>query len=697
MSEIALPGRALAVPQHQAAGSSAPGTVADPPAGVLKLPQGSLLHGVVSGQAGAGHLLVQTDQGTLDVATKLPLGVGREVALQIRSVGSQLHITILPIEGHNQTGGLPRNPAPAQAPLPSPAGQPDELPLPGRAAPPSQGAIPDPPPTAAHLPAGSQLAVTVLNREADGSYLLRSEYGTLRLNTEANLPAGTKLTLQVRQSVSELQVLVLSRPTNAPGAASAAALSSQGPGHAVPTADHLEVGPLLRALVISPPGGRGAPPQIASAAQPPGSAAPTSSLAASSGSPTASSPPTGPAAIPTASASGPAAGSVLTVRLLQILPPSPQAGSASPGLMQATGSAAQGPGAPQPIPGGGVHGATAPFTNTATPQNATMPSAGLAGIGPDALARATDLSAAARHGETPAVLQGRVLGHASNGQPLLETPLGTIQLAVKAELPVGARLLLSLPQGLPEAQAAVPLASAGAENAVDVAALAKRWPAMESLLVALDEAGLQTQATASSQPGPSIPQPGARLASGLLFFITALTGGDPGAWLDGLMGGRAAGLLEFRGRQDLLGRLRGDLARLAGLGDAAGPDWRLLPVPFFDGQQVQQLRFFLRRQGDGEEDAAGAGADEAATRFLLDVELTRLGALQFDGLVRPKRFDMVLRSRAPLPDWMQHDILKIFESANGGADAKGRLSFQASGEWTPVEIAEAPDAPDLHV
>ncbi len=65
-------------------------------------------------------------------------------------------------------------------------------------------------------------------------------------------------------------------------------------------------------------------------------------------------------------------------------------------------------------------------------------------------------------------------------------------------------------------------------------------------------------------------------------------------------------------------------------------------LPFLADAGVQPLRLYLRRGG-----SAAGGTDED-TRFVIETEMSRLGAFQFDGMVRGKRLDLVLRSHAPL-------------------------------------------------
>jgi len=63
--------------------------------------------------------------------------------------------------------------------------------------------------------------------------------------------------------------------------------------------------------------------------------------------------------------------------------------------------------------------------------------------------------------------------------------------------------------------------------------------------------------------------------------------------------------------------------------------------------------------------------------FLLDVELSRLGPLQLDGLIRGKRLDLMLRSQRPLDAPMRQELNEIFQNAQQATGYAGQLFFQA--------------------
>jgi hypothetical protein len=259
---------------------------------------------------------------------------------------------------------------------------------------------------------------------------------------------------------------------------------------------------------------------------------------------------------------------------------------------------------------------------------------------------------------------GETSGSAAPGRTLVSTPLGTLALETGARLPPGTRLAIEIVGRLP-----LPPEPAARP---DTHTFLRDWTVLEAALRSVVEAAPPGQAEAALPPG--LPQPGPRLASGLLFFLSALASGDVAAWI----GQKSLDVLNARGRGDLIAGLTRDFARIGRLADAVGGDWRFVPLPLFDGQQVQPLRFFFRRgRGQGRD----SETREAATRFIVEVELTRLGDLQLDGLVRARHFDLILRSRGALPQPMRRDIAAIFQSANEISGSDGQIAFQAGRGW----------------
>ena len=64
------------------------------------------------------------------------------------------------------------------------------------------------------------------------------------------------------------------------------------------------------------------------------------------------------------------------------------------------------------------------------------------------------------------------------------------------------------------------------------------------------------------------------------------------------------------------------------------------------------------------------------TRFLVEVNFAVLGAFQLDGLVRGKRFDLMIRSRRAMPPSERRALISIFEDALALSGNSGGLEFR---------------------
>src|SRR5690606_23281217 len=116
-------------------------------------------------------------------------------------------------------------------------------------------------------------------------------------------------------------------------------------------------------------------------------------------------------------------------------------------------------------------------------------------------------------------------------------------------------------------------------------------------------------------------------ASGVLFFLSALNQGNLASWMSrggawpGERSELASGLVERLGRE---------ITGLARTIETPSGDWRLVNLPLWSEQGLRELRCYFRHQQHG---GRGGREGDQATRFVLELELTRHGPLQLDGLV----------------------------------------------------------------
>ncbi len=566
--------------------------------------------------------------------------------------------------------------------------------------------IPNPPPEIANLPNGTTLRGVVIGTSGKGQVLVKTDQGTLTVAAKAHLPLNSEVVLQIRSSGTLLHIMIMqvrgqsgapdapppsaARPTGlaltpggggtAPTAAHQPGAATAGPGHP----DRLNLGQVVRAVVQGPPGHTATP--YASAE---GVAAAIKTL---TGTPAGQNPRPGPGlnqqpvpglnqqTVPGLNQQ-PLAGAILPLRILSVSTPGPAPGATAPPVPGPAVSSTQGARAYAPpgplMPNSAPSAPGAPnFTAPATTAGAAVPNP----AAPPAPPQSAAPVAVKPSGESlraPLTFTGQVTGVSASGHPVLSTPLGSLSLDVEARIPGGSRVALELvPGALPKA-AASPLPVARAHS------LAHAWPALEEAL------GILAEASGGAMAGTpqGVPQPGTRLTSGMLFFMAALSGGNLGRWL----GADALQALRASGHDTLIGRLSGDLARMGRMAETAGGaggtagDWRLLPIPLWSGDHVHQLRLFLRQHEDrGEGDKKSGQKDPK--RFILELEMSRLGEIQLDGLIRGKRFDLMMRTRGALPEDMRQDIRTIFEDANQAAGFSGNLGFQASTDWRFLPI-----------
>jgi len=269
-------------------------------------------------------------------------------------------------------------------------------------------------------------------------------------------------------------------------------------------------------------------------------------------------------------------------------------------------------------------------------------------------------------GEAPAAprpLVGTVLAeHPANGATLIATPFGTLAANGKLALAPGTLLLLAADDlsGAPTAAAPEPTAR-----------FDKSWSALEATLATLGHAAPEVAAQLRADLSP---QSGERLAAGLMVLVAALRDGTTRGWA----GDAVAHALGAAGRDDLTLRLGDEFAGLRGLADnpATNP-WQVFLLPLIDGPAVRPIRLYLKRRGErGRRDASDDNA-----RFILEFELTRLGTMQLDGFVRPRRFDLVLRSRAALAAPLRGAVERIFHDRVAAAGLAGTIDFATAARF----------------
>lgn len=431
------------------------------------------------------------------------------------------------------------------------------------------------------------------------------------------------------------------------------------------------------------------------AVQPPGAAVPTTGATApvATAVPTAVpgvATPTALPAIPAAGASSPTpSGPIQGQPPPAALPPSPPQGQPA-GLPQGPAQQPIG-GAPQAHPGAEAPRAGAPTAMSGAAASA-QPQATLTTSTASALSAGQAAPQASTTATTPAAqpvlatLTGTVAPQAGT-TPLIVTPAGTVSLQTAVPLPAGTTVVLEVTAAQPPpapSPGVPPLPGGGPMGAAVAQAMA--------VLTAEDPQAARRMMAA-------LPAADARMLTNVVAVSqAAAAGGSAGvrAWA-GPEPVRALEKAGPRGAEALRGLSEGLREATTLVRDTGGGEWRALTMPFAVGGAIERIQIVTRRHPgdveDGEEDGAGGGKGGGGQRFLIHLDLSRLGAMQLDGLYkkRHRRLDLIVRTHEALPRAMQRDLAGLFATSAQALGLKGGLSFHVSERFAGPDLE--PDGP----
>jgi hypothetical protein len=548
----------------------------------------------------------------------------------------------------------------------------------------------------AKLGPGTQLAAQVVPSDAKGVVQILTQAGdslTLKLPPNLLLPPGADLTLQLvtQNGLPALKLL---------------AINGQPPGLLG------ALSPQMGGLPGLNPGALLQPGQTQAGPVNPGPQTPRDTMAA--GAPAQPTPPAGPLGISATVIKPAMAGAVmaplapdgtpqsappgladltpgtrLTVRVASIALPGT---AAVPPLMPALAQPTSQPQPGQPSPQQAVPQAPAQAVQTTVQAQAVIanpvPAAGQtpqASLQPQS--QTQPLPAAPPLPATPApsleaapqTLPGLVISHSHGGNSVIQTPAGLLSINSGPPMPEGSQIKLEVvgpPQPPPptsEAAAPRPLGPGG-----------DGWPTLNAVADTL----AQSDPQAAAQLIRMIPQANARLAANLSLFAGALRSGD----IKAIANEPLTKALDKAGRRDLADRLKKDFMGL--VEDAARPlgnagQWQGMTLPFAHGADIDPIRLYVQRQAADEEKKKGGGGSEQ--RFIVEVSMSRLGRIQFDGLVvkDAKRFDLIVRTLEPLPPQMRNDIAGIFAECGQLTGVVGTVGFQSGRVFIDLPPADA--------
>jgi hypothetical protein len=676
------------------------GVVSDPPRSLLSLAAGTILKGTVVGKGNDGLTTIATDKGTVSVATNAAIPAGSQVTLEVRNAGGdRLQVLILAIEAGNRnaershpagsagTGGA-SSAATAQSgaagaaahktkadPAPRPAGPPP-IQIAGSSV---KAVVVQAPPVASLLPTpdveiepftAPSPPISVPPDAAQKAQILAQARALVEPPSTPPVPTGTMpapvdpdgpnplpqgATTPSRAPPSGTAVPVTSSPLTSaplvPNAGTPAPAIGNSPQAGGPPGSAVLVPPLAQ-------------PASGATLLPPDVAARIAALfAAADAIDTAPAPKGATAAIPNAPSRTNQPPGTLPTK--SVPPGSIPAANVPAGAMPVPLNSAAGPLLAQYLAGGAVP----------TPAMASPLAAGaeltlhVVAVLPTKGGEIEIAPEAARLTGNAAPLIGKVLGYTRAGHAVIDTPAGALMMQERTRLPVGAQVALVLEPIAPTPAAPTPPITSPQQALLY---LSNSWPALDDILALLRGVPVGTPSDPESPPPPGVPQTGPRLAAGLAAAISAFRGGDIERLLEPMLAGRKLPIE----KEEMVKRLKDEFTQLSELAkDRPAVDWRALFLPVYDPRVgLTQINLYYRHNSGGE----GSEPDkkDQGTRFLVDVNFAALGAFQLDGLIRGKRFDLMIRSRSRLSRNQRQDIINIFENALEVGGATGALEFR---------------------
>jgi len=273
------------------------------------------------------------------------------------------------------------------------------------------------------------------------------------------------------------------------------------------------------------------------------------------------------------------------------------------------------------------------------------------------------------------VIQGTVQGMTGAGQPIIRTPQGLIALDTTTKIPEGALLRLEILSSSKPTSGTSGLQAASSPSQ----SLSKSWPALEE---ALNLTRTINPAVTEHLTNTLIPRPDSRMAANIISFLKALGRGNITNWT-----GEQTLRAIAKSKPDLLSKLENDFSTLSAKSQQpTSTEWKIAYVPMQGDEKIQQMCIALR---DQEEEKEGE-KEEGGLRFVIDVDLSKMGPMQFDGLAKEqaKKFDLIIRTHSTLEGHVRKNIHEIFENSMEVVGFEGNILFQVTAHFVNVEGME---------
>lgn len=279
-----------------------------------------------------------------------------------------------------------------------------------------------------------------------------------------------------------------------------------------------------------------------------------------------------------------------------------------------------------------------------------------------------------------ATITAQVTGMTNQGQPLVTLKLPNAPLPqsfilqyTPNNIAIGSQIKLTI-----QNTSIIPAPSTSATQPVALNNLLQgfSWGAFDDALQALQQNSPRLAASLiRSLPNAGNPS---QLGAVGAIAMAAIKGGD----LSLLLGDKKIDAIQRLTKGGTISRLTQDTASAPRTESNSNADWRAVPLPMFWDGEIHKITLFMRKEN---QEQSQQEQNEGSSRFIFDLNLSRMGEVQLDGYLNDKRLDLIVRTQSGFSKPMQQTMRVAYSNAIKQANMSGDLTFQGhNNNWVNV-------------
>ena len=271
--------------------------------------------------------------------------------------------------------------------------------------------------------------------------------------------------------------------------------------------------------------------------------------------------------------------------------------------------------------------------------------------------------------EPQTVLKAVVVKPAPDAKPVLLTEAGVIVPTETVALPP------LTPVAVKITEVVAPVVEQPAEKTV--------WTVLSDALKTIE----RTDAPAFENFKAVLPSISPKLPALMLSYVKAASKNIP---LETWLGEQnAAAIRKTQGGEVLLKRLEREFTPKKAA-DRQETPWKSFDIPFLTGTAVEPVSLYLQRPPEDLDRRAAAQKSGGGVRFVVDLNLSRLGRIQLEGLAnrQNRTFSLVIRTQNVLPDGAEARIKSLFTQTLSALSYAGGVQVRQTDDFIDFTPAE---------